>query len=88
MKLKIKVTKDILERSKMCSTMIGENCAIALAVRDIFPNAWVEEADIMPHFPKQNFSEYIPLPLSAKMFIEQFDKKISRRKIIYERDGV
>jgi len=37
---KIKVTKDILELSKNCGQdeieIIGENCAIALALKDIF----------------------------------------------------
>jgi len=46
MKLKIKVTKDILEKSKMCgvenSMEIPTNCAISLAIRDIFPLAYVQ----------------------------------------------
>lgn len=45
MKVLIKVTKEILERSKMCTSKIvegvGFNCAISLAIREIFPNAWV-----------------------------------------------
>jgi hypothetical protein len=52
MKIKIKVTKDILRKSMMCGvaesrgltedkyTSVG-NCAIAVAVRDVFPNAHV-----------------------------------------------
>lgn len=50
--LKIKVTKEILKKSAMCgfkngkfsseeNKNIGANCALSLAVRDIFPNAWV-----------------------------------------------
>lgn len=42
--LKIKVTKEILERSKMCQLQFpitGTNCAISLSVRDIFPRAFV-----------------------------------------------
>ena len=41
MKITVKVTKDVLERSRMCSSgyKIAENCAISLAVRDLFPLA-------------------------------------------------
>lgn len=41
--LKITVTKEILEKSKNCGDAYGagKNCAIALAVRDVFPMAWV-----------------------------------------------
>ena len=42
MKLEIKVTKEILSKSMFCageSDYIQENCAFALAVRDIFPKA-------------------------------------------------
>lgn len=42
--LTITVTKDILERSKNClvsSEIVVENCAIALAVRGVFPKARV-----------------------------------------------
>ena len=75
MKLKIKITQDILGRSMMCGAMVGkpngENCAIALAVRDIFPVAhvginhiWIDGADS---------KRLIPLPESATRFIFQFD---------------
>lgn len=45
-KIKIKVTKEVLKRSMWCSTKPGviecaKNCAIAIAVRDIFPDATV-----------------------------------------------
>lgn len=62
MKIKIKVTKEILEASSMCGTLgaaaPASNCAIALAVRDIFPEARVLYYNIYPwahiaaiHFP-------------------------------------
>lgn len=48
MKLKIKVTKDILRKSMWCGISevpsayeISTNCAIALAVKDVFPNVKV-----------------------------------------------
>jgi hypothetical protein len=44
MKIKIHVTKDVLRRSALCGMGEGsviENCMVACAVRDIFPNAVV-----------------------------------------------
>jgi len=72
MKLKIKVTKETLRKSMMCGVKddnVGENCAIALAVREIFPKAIVGhriylEGDI-------RFIAY--LPIEAKNFIRLFD---------------
>lgn len=54
--VRIHITKDILKRSRMCgkNSMIGsskyimQNCAFALAVRDIFPNAGVGRDCIFP----------------------------------------
>ena len=55
MKLKIKVTKDVLEQSKMCgegddlvgAQEIGKNCAIAVAINSIFPNTRVANDEIL-----------------------------------------
>jgi hypothetical protein len=41
MKILIKVTKDVLRRSMMCENEYGSNCAIAVAVRELFPSACV-----------------------------------------------
>lgn len=73
MKVKIKVTKDILERSKMCGTaqfkgLITKSCAIALAIREILPHSAVILDQI--HY---NFCKYIDLPLIATEFILKFD---------------
>lgn len=74
MKITIKVTKEILEKSKMCSNgdEVGENCAIALAVRDIFPNAFVGGTWISPA-GTSGFSAPISLPVEAQRFIWWFD---------------
>ena len=45
-KLKVKVTKEILKESMMCGhgstkDTVASNCAVALAVREIFPEAKV-----------------------------------------------
>jgi len=81
MKIQINITKDILKRSMMCGTnplqKVTSNCAIALAVRDIFKFAQVSKDNI--YFYKEdndNHSNYISgcsLPESARVFIEKFD---------------
>jgi len=78
---KIKVTKEILERSKGCGAhndvdKIGNNCAIALAVKDFFPNVFVTAHHIYP-FGADESNEYIhlriELPKIALDFIKLFD---------------
>ena len=74
-KLKIKVTKEILERSKMCGTddgkSVSQNCAVAHSVRDILPNAAVDGDNIWPNSSLND--ELIPLPIEAKIYISKFD---------------
>lgn len=86
MKLKIKVTKEILERSKNCKyngksdkTGTGANCAVALAVIDVFPDAWVNADSICPFF-FNSFSKLIPLPYNARYFIYEFDKATAEER--------
>jgi len=78
---KIKITKEILERSKECGAFndvdkIGNNCAIALAVKDLFPNVFVTVHHIYP-FGVDESNEYnylrIELPKIALDFIKLFD---------------
>jgi hypothetical protein len=84
MKLKIKVTKEILEKSKKCGDgslfKIGENCAIALAVRDIFPLAYVDSRKIHALGYCQNFETIIYLPQNARDFIDVFDSSIAEER--------
>lgn len=78
---KIKVTKDILELSKECGvhedvTTVGKNCAIALTLKDIFPDVFVSGNDIYPFGiddknPSQTF--IIPMPKIARDFVKVFD---------------
>jgi len=80
-KLRINVTKEVLFNARHCTTKrTGENCAIALAVRDIFPNAWVSGSDINPtgiaYYPDR-----IQLPKSVQTFIEDFDRATSATRI-------
>lgn len=84
-KLKITVTKEILERSKDCEDGSAKNCAIALAVRTIFPNALVGQTFMIPFGRTDGYkgsiqkftygpSNCVALPESATKFIRQFDQ--------------
>ena len=74
----ISITKDILKQSKNCSSKAPENgnhCAIAIALKDIFPDVFVSAHCI---YPFGNISEAagricIPLPVVARQFIKLFD---------------
>jgi len=81
-KLKITVTKEILKRSKNCQfgVSIGTQCAISLAIRDIFPDAYVGNADIALFKEDWWFDgkkiitkNEILLPFRAQEFIAYFD---------------
>ena len=78
----IKVTKVVLEKSKYCSSeghdqqMIGEHCAIAVALKDLFPDVYVSGNNIHPFGFNSQSSSYnlsIELPQVAKDFIKVFD---------------
>jgi hypothetical protein len=76
MKLKIKVTKEILRKSMLCGTTFGSkvaaNCAVSLAVREIFPNALTGNDSIV--IDSLNLSKgEILLPYEAMVFIRKFD---------------
>jgi hypothetical protein len=73
-KMRIKVTKKILEKSRYCGFRTFptvENCAIALAVRNIFPEATVNADSIAPFGePRRGI---IMLPNDAQIFMAKFD---------------
>lgn len=77
MKLKIKITKDVIQRSMWCGTkgdngkMTSTNCAVALALRDVFGLVRVDGRTIW--FWDIKGKPEIPLPQMAKDFINQFD---------------
>lgn len=93
MKLKIFITKNILEQSKNCNSqnMIGQNCAIGLAIYALFgARSWVSlnsisiydksiycKDDFIYCFPVAN----IKLPGIASNFIENFDGKTPEQKV-------
>ena len=78
--LKIVITKVIIQRAKNCGSKndadtIGNNCAVALALIDIFPGVYVSGCHIFPFGMgcenEQRLS--IPLPVIAQQFIKLFD---------------
>ena len=81
MKILIKVTKDILKKSSACSLVPGrvtENCAVALAVRDLFPEARVGFKTI--RFFDNEEKIISELPFEAQLFIRKFDDIRSLRQ--------
>lgn len=77
---KIVITKAIIEHSKYCGTKndapaIGNNCAVANALADIFPNVYVTDDHIFPFGMECENGPglSIPLPVIAQQFIKLFD---------------
>ena len=77
---KITITKDIIGHCKNCGRQnekdeIGKNCAIALAVKDIFPNVYVTNYYILPFGIRHENDDAlkIQLPVIAQQFIKLFD---------------
>lgn len=84
MKIKIKITKDVLRKSMYCGTdktisSRNSSCAFALAIRDIFPNASVDYSFIHP-FGRHNASE-IRIKHYQAAYLEVFDSMDSTPKI-------
>lgn len=73
MRITIKVTKEVLEASKYCGLSkepANKNCAIALAIRDVFPKMLVGTMFLSETMP---INCGIPMPKIAQEFIELFD---------------
>ncbi len=77
----IKVTKEILELSKECGThndieVTGNNCAIAVALKDIFPEVYVSGHHIYPFGIDEDNASVdlkIEMPKIARDFVNVFD---------------
>ena len=77
---KIVITKDIIAQCKNCGTtnddrQVENNCAIAVALADIFPKVYVTDLYIFP-FGIEGDKEKdikISMPVIAKQFIKLFD---------------
>jgi hypothetical protein len=77
---KIAITKEILAQCKNCGTgndagRIEDNCAIAIALADIFPKVYVTDLYIFPFgIEGDNKKDInIPIPGIAQQFIKLFD---------------
>jgi hypothetical protein len=77
---KIKITKEILNQSKNCGAesdihAMGRNCAIAVALQDIFPEVYVTNYFIFPFGidNREATDLKITLPAIAQQFIKLFD---------------
>ena len=77
---KIAITKEIISRCKNCGTgnetdRIENNCAIAVALADIFPKVHVTNFCIFPFGIDGDIEKdiKIPLPPIAQQFIKLFD---------------
>lgn len=80
--LTINVTKEILEKTKLCRVhvnSVGKNCAIAHAVRKIFPKAYVESEEIYP-FGGNNLMA-MRMPTKARNFVEKFDNNNAKQRV-------
>lgn len=80
MRIKVNVTTDVLERSKMCGIIKeykSDSCAIALAFIDLFENARVGCYEVWlityPDAGKFDHRSCVNLPQSAVSFIQRFD---------------
>lgn len=75
MKLQITITKDILQRSMMCGTVLGQyisqSCAIAVAIGDLFPGVCVGVG--LESFSIDETHD-LSLPVEAAEFIKTFDR--------------
>lgn len=77
---KIVITKEIIAQCKNCGTtnddrLVENNCAIAVALADIFPKVYVTDLYIFP-FGIEGDKEKdikISMPVIAKQFIKLFD---------------
>lgn len=81
--LRIKVTKEILRKTMWCGTVdmpgtINENCAVAMAVRDIFPRALVWGNIVAPF--GEPYVDSIKLPEKVTKFIDTFDTTIHKNR--------
>lgn len=82
MKILIKVTKEVLAKTRGCGITVDKldatkYCAIAEAVREIFPDASVHYNDnddpVITPWP---YGIEIPLPIEAKILMNRFDNEI------------
>jgi hypothetical protein len=76
----IRITKEIIEHCKNCGTEngtqdIGRNCAVAVALKDIFPDVYVTNYYIFPFGIdiEKGKDIKITMPVIAQQFVKLFD---------------
>ena len=90
---KISITREIIALSKDCGTnddeteTVGKNCAIAIAVKDIFPDVFVTDHHIYPQGIREADSRSdvkIMMPKIAQDFVRIFDslRGISKLRLL------
>lgn len=88
-RLRINITKDLLNRAKDCKVTLpggfGKNCAIALGIIDILPDACVNETDCINFVREEDGREIYyacsGLPIEAQDFIDSFDSLLPEERI-------
>ena len=91
MKLKIKITQEVLEATKMCGVSVfklegskndsnGHNCAITYACRKLFPKC-VTGVSIVSMEYGDELITIADLPASASRFIRKFDNSIPEQRV-------
>jgi hypothetical protein len=79
----IRISQEIIARAKFCGQdelrSIGDNCAIALALHDLFDDVFVTGNHIHPFgFDQEGKNEMtIEVPVIARNFIRVFDSLVA-----------
>ena len=82
----IRITKEIIEHCKKCGIEnkweIGSNCAVAFALKDIFPAVYVTNYYIFPFGIDAEKAEdmKIAMPVIAQQFIKNNTTKVCGRQ--------
>ena len=96
MKIKIKITKAVLRESADCSPKkhlatgksVGENCAFAVAVRDLLPRAAVGYTSIFPFGTGYHPDHPSTFSISHEMteFIKKFDRSSEVERLAFNEE--
>ena len=95
MRLKIKITQEVLETTKMCGIKdfmlkgneyksSAHNCAITYACRKLFPNCYTVSCGIYMIYGDESII-LADLPDSASRFILRFDKATPEKRVRMKR---
>lgn len=96
--IQINITKDVLKQSMFCAVgpgkdkEVGKNCAIAVAIRSLFPNATIGSDKVYFNLQPNDINDgrILPsalqaiLPYEASEFIAEFDvlKKAPEKRLL------